>query len=344
MRPRTYSLALGGGAALLFLTVAAANLLTDPQGVFGTAVFPIITENHRYSRFLEYQRSADTYDGLIFGSSRAGGISRDDLSQKMGYVNFANFSVDVALMTDHLPVLEYVIKQKMARGLPLKAVFLLLDLDHFGNRPYTNETLHFLLPPAVSGESYARFWWRNLTGIQYEGWSLAISKAWSTRPGIHPSAMIKALVRAVAAAGSTQAAAAELAETQERRGSGPPATVKIADRVDFKHQLRLLERFVSLCREHNVSLIVATPPLSRTRAMDFDADDLRQAADLISRVVPLWDFADPKGLPEDPVFWRDYNHFYWPLGRLMLDRIFGTEMPADWRDFGRLRTPQLPGT
>jgi len=41
MRPRTYALALGAGAALLFLTVAATNLLIDPQGVFNTAVLPV---------------------------------------------------------------------------------------------------------------------------------------------------------------------------------------------------------------------------------------------------------------------------------------------------------------
>jgi len=343
MRPRAYALALGGGAALLFLTVAATNLLIDPQGVFNTAVLPIVETNTRYTRFLDYQTSADSYDGLLFGSSRAGAIPREDLSRRTG-VKFANFAVEYGLITDHLPVLEYVIKEKTAKHLSLKTVFLLLDLDFFGDRPHTNESLRFLLPPEVNGERYARFWWRNLTGIQYQAWSLAISNAWRIRHSDNPSATMEILTRYVAAAGSTQAAAAEIAEPPKpQEGDRPTAIIRIPDRLDFQNQYRLLERFVALCRAHNVSLIVATSPLSREWALDFDPEDLRQVADIVSGVVPLWDFTDPKGLSDDPAAWVDRWHFREPVGRLMLDRIFGAEMPAGWQDFGRRRPRALPG-
>jgi hypothetical protein len=344
MQPRTYSLVLSGGAMLLFCCVAAANLIFDPQLVFGTGLIGSIEGNWRYQHFRAYEADADRYDGLIFGSSRADAILLDDLSPGMQGAKFASFAVDLGQITDHLPVLEYVIKDKRAKRLQLKAVFLLIDLDFFGARPRTNETLHFMLPPAVSGESSARFWWKNLTAIQYQAWSGAVANAWRARGGRGADVAIEVGLRSSIASVTSPAAAAELVDTQDpQRTNEPVGLERITDRVEFKNQLKLLERFAKLCAENHVLLKVATSPLSRQEAVTFDAADMRHAADLVSQIVPLWNFADPVGLADDPTMWRDPNHFRPVVGKLMLDRIFGERLPADWRDFGEFRGQQFIG-
>jgi hypothetical protein len=355
MQPRTYVLALAGSALSLFIGVAAANLLLDPLAVFGTGLVPGgLDMNARYYRFGEYEAAADRYDGLVFGSSRVTAISREELSGRMDHANFASFSVDLGQITDHLPVLEYVLKQKAARKLRLRAVFLLLDLDSFGGRPQTNASIHFLLPPPLSGESYGRFWWKNLTAIQNQAWSAALRRAWrgataAPAPAGPPAVAPIALRTASAGPATKEAQETSIAMPAgtAQSGGGAPSRAQVApmraqplvnitERLDFENQLRLLGEFVSLCRQWQVRLIVATPPISRAETANFDPADLNRASDMISRIVPLWNFTDPAGLPDDPLLWRDFSHFQPAVGQLMLDRIFGLEMPPGWGQFGRL--------
>ena len=72
---------------------------------------------------------------------------------------FASFAVVGGSFVDYIPMLEFVLRDKRARGERLRAVFLALDVDGFGSKPFTNYSNQFLLPPALSGESAARFWW-----------------------------------------------------------------------------------------------------------------------------------------------------------------------------------------
>ena len=74
------------------------------------------------------------------------------------------------MMTDHLPALQYVLRDKAARGETIKAVLLLIDIDFFGKPPLTNVNIDSFLPPELSGDHPARFWWRYLTVFQFRMW------------------------------------------------------------------------------------------------------------------------------------------------------------------------------
>ena len=71
MSPRIYALVLSAVAATVFFGIAAANVIIDPQGIFGTNLIHSINANQRYLRFAAYQRRQDRFDGVLFGSSRA---------------------------------------------------------------------------------------------------------------------------------------------------------------------------------------------------------------------------------------------------------------------------------
>ena len=91
-------------------------------------------------------------------------------ADKIGARAVAKFDVTAGMITDHLPALEYVLRDKAARGEKIKAALLLIDVDSFGKLPATNVNIDSFLPPELSGEHPARFWWRYLTVFQFRMW------------------------------------------------------------------------------------------------------------------------------------------------------------------------------
>jgi len=339
MQSRAYAVAIAAIAAGVFLAVITANLMLDPQAVFGTGLFAgSPNTNSRYRRLVAYQAEPARYDGLVFGSSRARAIPRHELSRRLDGIAFADFAVDFGSIADHLPALEYVVKDKAARREPLRAVFLLLDVDTAGLRPKANKFIQTLLPPELTGDSTARFWWRNLTAIQFAAWQSSIRAAlgWSKPGGLtpnwksvwwDPAALLALLIPPAQAQGEARAPAAGAAEPRH----------KIMDGIYFDQQLRLLQQFVAMCRQHGITLMVATSPLNPVHAATFEPGEIEAAAERISQIVPLWDFSQPNAMLVDPQRWTDPVHFDAKVAHMMVGRILGDEMPAEWHEFGRLR-------
>ena len=141
-------------------------------GTHGDA--PQVNANSRYTRFVAYRDGNARPDGVLFASSRGTGFDPAALAHALGVNGIANFSVNYGMVTDHLPVLEYLIREKAARGERLRSVLLMVDVDHFGKAPWTNSNLDGFLPPALSGENPARFWWRYLTAFQFRVWRTTV--------------------------------------------------------------------------------------------------------------------------------------------------------------------------
>jgi hypothetical protein len=336
MRPRAYVFSLLTLTVAFFFAVVGANLLLDPEAVLGTGVIGRpLNPNDRNLVMRAYEEAADSFDGLLFGSSRAGAIAREELGLRTGGVRFANFSVVFGQIIDHVAVLDYVIRSKAARGKALRSVFLLLDPDFLGDRQFSNRAIQTLWPPELTGESRWRFTWRYLTAIQFGTWRSVIAFAWSgkrtadmvpSRPGYGFGTIATMLGSAARAAeiepGPSVAAADEPRES-------------ITARTDFERQLSLLAKFVALCDAHGIKLSVALPPLHRANAAQFA--DMPQVVDRITAIVPVWDFDSPRWLSERPDLWVDGSHFRPAVGTMMLDRMFGDGAPGVPKDFGVLR-------
>jgi len=314
MTPRAFALCFVTILAVLLAGTMTANVAIDPEAVFGThGDAPRVNANSRYTRFVAYRDGNARPDGVLFASSRGTGFDPAALARALGANGIANFSVNYGMVTDHLPVLEYLIREKAARGERLRSVLLMVDVDHFGKAAWTNSNLDGFLPPAVSGEHPARFWWRYLTAFQLRVWRSTIR----SEPGRRADSL-----PVVHAAIIPPLALPEL--RMVRVAAAPPERrYDIVQRPQLEAHLALLARVAALCRQHGVTLTVVTSPLNRLNARDYDPAELARVTERIAGVVPLWDFGAPDWLSDRGDLWTDPSHFKPEVGGMMLARVFG---------------------
>jgi hypothetical protein len=337
MTARGYSISLAVGAAFLFLSTAVANVILDPEGVFGTGLFSHrVNINERSLKLKMYRQEADSVDGLLFSSSRGNLLDPQQLAEGMGLSHLFSASVSYGMVSDYLPILKYIIHDKAGRAVKLKHVFLLLDVDFFGRPPWTNANINSFLPPEISDETAARYWWRYLTAFQPRLWRDVIRENSQV-------AQTGAAVQATAGQGpSTPAnlAGPARAIAQERA----PIPFKPEDyrrswnniRPDLQRQFELLRRLVALCRDNHVQLTVAVSPL-KAPILDLNGpEEIDALTERLSRITPLWDFNSPPFIADRAEFWLDISHFDEKAGAMILARIFGWDdnRASGW---GRLR-------
>ena len=344
MAARTFSLILMTGGFLLFASTMAANILLDPEGVFGTDLFPhSVNWNERNDSLRRYKQTSSATDGLLFSSSRGIYLDTDLLARNTGVAHLLSLSVSYGLMTDHLPIFEYILRDKAARGQRIKAVLLLLDLDFFGKQPWTNSNINSFLSPELTGEPPVRYWWRYLTAFQFRLWRDVV------RTELADPRQSKSVEDVVNPVGR-----AEAAENIQKEGTPIPAVgVKPGAldalalqgfrrswnsiRPDLENQISKLERFVSLCRDNGVQLTIAASPMVRENLDLHEPGMIDALAERISKIAPLWDFNSPPLIASRKEYWVDVSHFDSTAGKMMISRMFGdsnVDVPAG---FGRLR-------
>lgn len=339
-RTRRFALVLiAGGVALLGATMIT-NFTLDPQYVFGTRLTrDDENANYRYHRLLQYQAARERFDGLLFASSRGKAIDADLLAAKAGVRAVAKFDVTAAMMTDHLPALDYVLRDKAERGERIRIVLLLLDVDSFGKLPATNVNIDSFLPPELSGEHPLRFWWRYLTVFQFRMWRGIIAyRLKRADPSAVANTKTSALAvrRFVVAGAGVPAPWLRLHPVVSPASDTPRSKLLVATRPNLAAHLDMVARFAALCRDHGIALTVATTPMRGDAMTLYNRADLRDVVERLSRVVPVWDFSAPDWLAWNADYWDDSSHFKPVVGAMMLERMFAPS-PAAPGDFGVLR-------
>jgi hypothetical protein len=355
MPPRRYACHVIFSVFFTFLCVVATNLVIDPQGVFGTGIFGASPNlNFRYASLENYRKASDRHDSLLFGSSRARAFSTAELSSRMQGGDFASFWFPDGMVVDFLPFLEYVLNEKTAQGKHPKAVFLLLDMDGLGRRlEATHQAIQMMMPPGMPGQSTVEFWWKNLSAVVFRSWINTVkaylrhdpgsgtraSAADTTFPSLYEEAMrrdgfepakVELMAESAPPAGPADAPAAD--NVDPRTGD---QLERVTMRADFPRHIQAFERIVSLCRDNDIELVIATSPLSVEEAAEYNWADMAKAIDIVSRIAPIWDFSDTGHFLDHPELWDDPSHFKPVVADMMLRRIFGESVPEEWKSFGR---------
>jgi hypothetical protein len=342
MQPRVYVIALVAVALAVVSAIAGTNLFIDPQGVFGSGLVPTTGyQNRRFLRVEAYKASPDRYDGVMFGSSRSWLFDVSEISRRMD-ANLADFSVDRATISEHLSVLDFLLRDKAAKHGPMRAAILLLDVDLLGASDSIHSAIQFLQPPAISGGNPVRFWWRNLIGVQFAAWKSGVREAWRTQaveqiPGANPlDSREDAPAAKAATAQPTGAQPRPVVLIDPPSGTVPPSNW-IRARPNYPRDIDTLKRFVALCRERRIRLLIATTPLRLAESAQYDSADLDEVLGEMSRIAPVWDFTTSAQLADSDDLWIDESHFTRKVMRAMVDRMFGKTVPTEWQGFGRLR-------
>jgi hypothetical protein len=331
MTARSFAIAFTCIVAVLLAGTMAVNVIIDPEAVFDPSkANGRVTSNTRYVRFVNYRDAKVRHEGVLFASSRGNTFERDRLARHMGVGSVANFAVNYGMITDHLPVLEYLLRERAAHGERLEAVLLMIDVDHFGKSSWTNSNLDGFLPPEVSGEHPARFWWRNLTAFRIRLWLAAIRREPERRVERPGPALGQPIQAALVPPLRLPWA------SPYRKIAGTERRYDIVARPELGAHLALLARFAAICRDNGVRLAVVTSPLNRRNAGDYDPRELARVVAALSRVVPVWDFGAPDWLSDRPDLWLDLSHFRPEVARMMLDRVYGPA-PSAPAPFGTLR-------
>lgn len=329
MNARRYALTLIVGAFTLFASTVVANVVLDPQQVFETGLFPPTNNiNQRNRKLLAYKQNARATDGVLFASSRGNFFDERALSRKMGITAPLNASVPYGMISDHLPLLDHILRDKSAHGERIKAVLLMLDADFFGKPPWTGVNVDAFLPPELSGESAARYRWRYLTAVQFRLWrdviradrEPAVPAARVAMPPVEP--------RTVGQGGNEAGRFPVAPRFSSYRRSFNTA------RPDLDRQIAQLGRFVALCRDHGVDLRIAVSPAIAENLQLHEPGVLAAVVERMSRTGPLWDFtSSPVSMQRS--YWADFSHYNDRTAAMMLDRIYGGDEAV--AGFGVLR-------
>jgi hypothetical protein len=343
MAHRSFTLIIIVGGFLLFAFTMAANLVLDPEAVFGTNLFPAsANRNERYERLQAYKRDRMTVDGLLFSSSRGVYLDNEMLAKKMGVSHLLSLSVSYGMITDHLPILAYILRDKAAQRQKLRAVMLLLDADFFGKSPWTNSNINSFLPPELTGESPLRYWWRYLTVFQFRLWRDVVRSSLNPK-GQSAGAAMNWLPMAKAANISNNDKAPIGDSASPARASIPAISEEYrrhwnSIRPDFDRQYAELEEFVTLCRDNSIQLTVAMSPLIRQNLNLHEPGTLDGLASRLSRLVSIWDFNSSSAIADEQAYWLDVSHFDLEVGKMMIGRMFDDNHVTVPADFGRLRS------
>ncbi len=329
MSARRYSFIVIIGAAALFASTVLANVVIDPERVFGLGVFPPTPNANERNRKLEiYKGTTDNIDALMFSSSRGNFFDFGTLPQKMGASNLMSLSVSYGMITDHLPIMQYILRDKAARGQRIKSVLLLLDADFFGKPPWTNSNINSFLPPELSGEPPQRYWWRYLTVFQFRLWRDVIRHARATPPA--PAPMPAAAPPPAPVQASTPAVA-DAARDNAPLPLTPPRLSNYrrsfnSTRPDLERQLMQFEKFAALCREHNVQLTVVITPMIRENLEQHEPGVIEGIVERLSRSAPVWDFTSSP-IANQRGYWEDFSHFGHRAAAMIIDRTYGGQNP-----------------
>ena len=207
------------------------------------------------------RRSASAWTGCCSHRRAAGHSMPTSSRQRIGARTVAKFDVTAGMITDHLPALEYVLRDKAQRGEKIKAALLLIDVDSFGKPPATNVNIDSFLPPELSGEHPARFWWRYLTVFQLRMWrgiiALPDARRRSGRKRTLADGRAPLGIGRFRPARNDRAARSASAAADEV----PGARLLVATRPNLAAHLAMVARFAALCRDNGIELTVATTPM-----------------------------------------------------------------------------------
>ncbi len=299
----------------------------DPYRVFGWSGY----NNHNFFPNTRYMKTEHLlkhteFDAFVLGSSRANYYRDTSLQRYTGH-RWYNLNVSAETAEGLLARVRWLLDSRTVRQ-------LLIPLDYdmmFQVKAFREGDLLRMEHPAVSGGSWLQFYWWNLT-VPYRQLTEAVRRIQVTDVVLYELNMADGHYRMVAQEELMLRFPEEHARTLDmhfvtrKEGAQP-------------WQLEAFDQLVALLKERKVAAVFVVNPLHAAHTRSFDPVDYSKwLMRLAQSGLPVWDFSGYNTITTDNHYYVDNSHFVWPVGEMVLARVFGdgAQVPPD---FGVRLTP-----
>ena len=307
------------GALLLALALcAAANVLTDPFGVFGDPVFRWYsyddTNNPRTAKLAYLEKHHGEYDSYIIGSSSAASYDTAELNERMG-ARFYNLFVYGCDMKDNVDYARYVVNHY-----EVKNIVLNVGINEAYTYDFGNDSLTGCEHALASGESllgfYAKYAFCNpkftLEKLQSYRQDQELPKEFDVFDAA--TGCYDKRVRDIEKIGDIDVYNANHQEAfYPETGGELPYISQCAESV---------AEIKALCAQRGVNLIVVFSPVYIAQWNECTEETIREYKQSLAEVSDYWDFSY-SSLSYDPRYFYDVSHFRNAVCAMMLTRMYG---------------------
>ncbi len=353
---KTYLRLLTVGIIVGLAVVALTNVVVDPFRVYGVFDVPVLRGyrdklNGRTAKAERVRR--EQYDIIALGSSRVG-MGINPASEVLGPHNVCNMGLGRTNLKEITHVVDFLCRE----SLPKRIVFF-LDFHMFNeNREVTGD---FINSPFNISRSAAEYHMGNLIGAQ------AFSESKKT--------VVNYFTGELAECDENGHRTKRTSKTLPRRRFEKTVRNFLTNRELYggetfaETRLEYLRQIIRTCREHDVELVIAFPPIHahlleaiwQAGLWDTFEQCKRLAMGAVSQAntlagdkwhAELWDFTSYAGYASEAVppagdgasmtWYMDPSHFLSEIGDFAVSRMLNLPTPdgAGEADFGKLLTSQ----
>ncbi|NPA81272.1 MAG: hypothetical protein GXO31_01555 [Epsilonproteobacteria bacterium] len=326
------------GVALLTFSfiflVAALNYVIDPYYIFHSEFLKTNEYiNERYNK-VEYLRKAHTkYNSYIFGSSRASCLVNEDFERYIPNSRFYNMTMSVATLSEESRILVFMIKN----GYKIDNIILSVDMDinlhyDFHNNDYLRYN-HYL----ITKENPLLFYYRYLSAFSYEVmWDKIEVNLGKREKSPHAFYDLENSGRFFFKTQEKKIAKdqkAYIKSVLDLNINKVSRVIVLKDKI-FEKNMEAYKNIVSLCKKHDINLIVLIPPHNYNVMNKMDINSYLTLLKRMAEIYPFWNFSGYNRVTMDNRYFYESVHFRPIVSPWIADRIFGK---GD-KDFGEYVT------
>jgi hypothetical protein len=333
MKSQTWSRIIFGGAVTVVVALASVNYVTDPFEIFHSGFYPKPYQiNERFNKVEYLIANPNKFNGLMFGSSTIGGTHPKQIEPYYPDSRFYNFTLSNGNMYDYIAHLKAFVRQ----GLPLKHVYLQLDIETMG--VYGHDPGMFLLKqhPKVSGDLPVRFCLSYLTGVFPKNIRGKIERNQPDAPP--PFSRFHIEETGIWERPEQEQQIAQDCATHRKS----PTFSGISTRKVFgsrsKQSLDALREIKKIATEHGIQLTVFIAPTNHKLLDTFVVEDYLGYLQGIAEITNFYDFSGYNSVALNNCNFYELVHYRPHVGKWVVARIAGDGDANVPQDFGHLVT------
>ncbi len=321
---------------LFVFLVGVINYVIDPYYIFHSNFLKVNEYiNERYNK-IEYLKNAhNKYNSYIFGSSRASCLVNEDFEKYIKNSRFYNMTMSVATLSEEDKILRYMINNRYK----IKNIILSVDMDinlhyTFHNNDYLRYN-HYL----ITKESPVLFYYRYLSAFSYKVmWDkikVNLGKKEKTPHAFYDLENSGRFFFKTEEEKIAKDPIGYIKSLKELNINKVSRTIILKEEI-FKQNMNAFRDIVSLCKKHNINLIVLIPPHNYNIMNKMDIKSYFTLLKEMAKIYPFWDFSGYNKVTENNRYFYESTHFRPLVSPWIAQRIFenrGIEGFGEYVDF-----------